>query len=178
MLKGERCNLRPFKETDLDEFINLRNDISGVGPFSSIKLVSEVGIKQEFRETGFLGDTKGRLLIVDDSNGMQRMIGFVSYFPPNMFYDGFEVGYRIFRKEDMGKGYASDALKTLVRYLFKTRHFNRLQLTLNNGNIGSERVAQKCGFTREGIARGASSENGVIFDIVVYSLLRSEFKDL
>jgi len=94
-----------------------------------------------------------------------------------MFYDGFEVGYRIFRKEDMGKGYASDALRTLVRYLFKTRHFNRLQLTLNVGNLGSEKVAVKCGFIKEGIARGASSENGVIMDIAVYSLLRGEFAD-
>jgi ribosomal-protein-alanine N-acetyltransferase len=175
MLQGERCNLRPFKEADLDRFIDFRNDVSVLNEYSSIRQISEVSVKREFHETGFLGEDKGRLLIEDAE---RRMVGDIGYFPSHASYDGFEIGYRIYRPENRGKGYASDALKTMARYLFKTRYFNRLQITVIAGHAASEKVALKCGFTREGVARGAFTKNGVAQDVLVYSLLRHEFEAL
>jgi ribosomal-protein-alanine N-acetyltransferase len=175
MLKGTRCNLRPFKESDLEQYMDLLNDVGTLTGYSSIRLKSEVDVKREFADTGFLGEQRGRLLIVAPDG---RMVGSAGYFPSHALYDGFEVGYRIFRRDDMGKGYASDALRTLVGYMFNSRYFNRLQITFIAGHEASEKVALKCGFSREGVARGASTENGIAQDVVVYSLLRREFDAL
>ena len=47
-------------------------------------------------------------------------------------------------------------------------------LIIAEGNIASERVAQKCGFTYEGTARQAMFARGRHFDMKLYSLLRHE----
>src|SRR5262249_16928344 len=48
------------------------------------------------------------------------------------------------------------------------------QLIIAEGNIASERVAQKCGFTYEGTARQAMFARGRHSDMKIYSLLRPE----
>jgi [ribosomal protein S5]-alanine N-acetyltransferase len=58
--------------------------------------------------------------------------------------------------------------------LFDTRKIRRLQLTVVVGNLASKRVAEKCGFTREGIARKAVFLRGQNVDLEWFSLLREE----
>ena len=43
-------------------------------------------------------------------------------------------------------------------------------------NIGSERIAQKNGFTEEGLMRQAFFINGAMRDVKMYSLLRPEWQ--
>ncbi len=50
----------------------------------------------------------------------------------------------------------------------------RLQLTVVVGNPASKRVAEKCGFTSEGIARKAVFLGGAHRDLEWFSLLREE----
>jgi hypothetical protein len=51
---------------------------------------------------------------------------------------------------------------------------HRVQLIIAEGNVASERVAQKCGFTYEGTVRQAMFTRGRHFDMKIYSLLRHE----
>jgi RimJ/RimL family protein N-acetyltransferase len=46
-----------------------------------------------------------------------------------------------------------------------------LQLRAATGNAGSNRVAEKAGFTREGVARNAGTVHGGRVDLVVWSLV-------
>jgi RimJ/RimL family protein N-acetyltransferase len=41
-------------------------------------------------------------------------------------------------------------------------------------NAASRRVAEKCGFKLEGIARGAMFHRGQNYDLEMYSILRAE----
>jgi ribosomal-protein-alanine N-acetyltransferase len=67
-----------------------------------------------------------------------------------------------------------EALSLLARYLFETRTIRRLQLTVVVGNLASKRIAEKCGFTREEIARKAVFLRGKHVDLEWFSLLREE----
>ena len=58
--------------------------------------------------------------------------------------------------------------------MFETRNMRRLQLTVVVGNLASKRVAEKCGFTSEGIARKAVFLRGHNVDLEWFSLLREE----
>jgi [ribosomal protein S5]-alanine N-acetyltransferase len=49
--------------------------------------------------------------------------------------------------------------------LFETRKIRRLQLTVVVGNLAFKRVAEKCGFTSEGIARKAVFLRGQNVDL-------------
>jgi RimJ/RimL family protein N-acetyltransferase len=47
---------------------------------------------------------------------------------------------------------------------------------MNPNNIASERIAQKCGFTFEGVMRGMFFTNGQVRDAKMYSLLRADWE--
>ncbi|GAA2838511.1 GNAT family N-acetyltransferase [Nonomuraea rubra] len=80
-----------------------------------------------------------------------------------------EVGYMT-APWARGNGYAGEAVREIARWLLEQHAFERLQLRAAPGNTASQRVAEKAGFVREGVAR--SSLGGQ--DLVVYSLIPSD----
>ncbi|MEK6276073.1 MAG: GNAT family N-acetyltransferase [Actinomycetota bacterium] len=62
------------------------------------------------------------------------------------------IGYWI-AKEARGRGIATRATRLLSRWALKDGGVQRLQLMTDPTNIASQRVAEKAGFTREGILR-------------------------
>ena len=69
---------------------------------------------------------------------------------------------------------STPAVALLSKYLFDITHVNRLEIRMDIGNKASEKVAIKCGFKAEGIARGANFVYGKHVDMCVYALLREE----
>ena len=84
-----------------------------------------------------------------------------------------EVGYLI-GPEHRGRGYASDALRTITRWGFDELGLARVQWRAEVGNDASRRVAEKAGFTMEGLLRQSLEEDGRRYDCWVGSLLRTE----
>jgi len=73
------------------------------------------------------------------------------------------------------KGYATEAAKEVIAYLFNTVGFHRIQAKCTAENIGSERVMQKLGMSREGVLRAFfHGKDGCYHDVVMYSLLQHE----
>ena len=52
----------------------------------------------------------------------------------------------------------------------------RLELTCGPDNLASQRVAERCGFTREGVLRSHVPFKGARRDSVVFSLLPGELR--
>lgn len=171
MIRGERVVLRTVREDDLPALYAFLTDLSTRGDHFPIRLLSEPALRRDFQETGFWSDASGRLLICTPDGAV---VGSIWYFQTAPYYDGVEIGYHLFDVASRGKGYTSEALTLLVRFLFRTRKINRLQLTVTLGNEASRRVALRCGFQSEGIARGAIFLHGANHDIEIFSLLRGE----
>jgi RimJ/RimL family protein N-acetyltransferase len=94
------------------------------------------------------------------------------------FLDGFdegsaEVGYWM-ADEARGRGLCTRALRLVAPWVL--RHVERLQLRADVDNAPSNRVAQKAGFTREGVLRQSryNSRLGRRVDLAMYSLLPTE----
>ena len=81
-----------------------------------------------------------------------------------------ELGYWA-APEFRGRGYVTRAVRLLSRWAFDEVELPRLQLGTFPGNTASERVAQKCGFTREGLLRAWLEQRGVRRDVTMWSLL-------
>lgn len=79
------------------------------------------------------------MLIVDDDD---RRIGHVSFEKLTGDVPDFEVGYRLYDARDHGKGYTTEAVGLLVRYLFENGHMYRIRLTIHADNAASRRVAE------------------------------------
>lgn len=86
-----------------------------------------------------------------------------------------KIGYFI-GSEFAGRGIVSCAVRTVLRYCFGTMQLNRVELRCAATNERSMRVAERLGFTREGVLREDECLNGVFVDQLVYGLLRSEFR--
>ena len=74
-----------------------------------------------------------------------------------------------------GRGFGVDVVRILCRYGFQVRGLRRLQLETLADNHAMMAVAEKLGFTREGMTRGSSWVNGRFCDDVIFGLLADEF---
>lgn len=84
------------------------------------------------------------------------------------------VGYWL-RPEARGRGAATVAVQLVARWAFDELGVQRLELTTAPENVASQRVAERVGFTREGVLRGlvATKDDGRR-DSVMFSLLPAD----
>jgi ribosomal-protein-serine acetyltransferase len=83
------------------------------------------------------------------------------------------LGYWV-RTREMGRGVALQAVRKVAEFAFKETNLERLEIVCAVENRASQRVAEKAGAVREGVARGRIYLHGQARDAVVYSILRSD----
>ena len=81
-----------------------------------------------------------------------------------------EIGY-IVAREARGRGIAQRALRLVTDYALGEVALDRVQLLIDSENTPSLRVAERCGYVREGVARSLYVKPGRRADMVVYSRL-------
>jgi ribosomal-protein-alanine N-acetyltransferase len=89
--------------------------------------------------------------------------------------DAVEVGYCIGRKF-WGQGITSEALEALIHFFFKEMKVNRVEARHDLNNPSSGKVMQKCGLIKEGVKRQGDRNNTGICDVVLYGLVREDYK--
>ncbi len=105
----------------------------------------------------------------------ERHLGNVSvWFTSRVAMVG-EIGYWV-RSDEAGKGIGTEATARVLQVAFDELHMHRAVLRIATGNVASERVAEKLGFTREGLLREDVRVNGVWMDHSVWGLLDREYR--
>ncbi|TWI69554.1 RimJ/RimL family protein N-acetyltransferase [Pseudoduganella lurida] len=171
MLKGPLCTVRHLLNTDLNTFIALVNDLPSRGDYFSSQFKSPETMRKEFLQNGFVTEDSELFVIEDERH---HIVGVITHFKSRTPTTR-EIGYRLFATELAGLGYTSEALRMLADYLFRVHTWHRLEVLAAPENGASVRVAQKCGFTEEGLLRGAFFINGRYQDVKVLGLLRPEW---
>jgi RimJ/RimL family protein N-acetyltransferase len=85
------------------------------------------------------------------------------------------VGYWLM-PEARGRGVTTHAVRLLARWAFDRLGVARLEVTCGPDNRASQRVAERCGFTREGELRSHMPFKGARRDTVVFGLLPGELR--
>ncbi|MEE8558649.1 MAG: GNAT family N-acetyltransferase [Myxococcota bacterium] len=83
------------------------------------------------------------------------------------------LGYWI-RQSAWGHGYATEAGSRTIEHGFQALGLNRIEAHAALQNHASQRVLEKIGFRREGVARGLEALAGRYVDHVQYGLLRDD----
>lgn len=86
------------------------------------------------------------------------------------------VGVGIGNREDWGKGYGSEAMGLVMSYAFDELNLHRLQLTVIDYNPRALEMYEKLGFAREGVYREFIERDGERHDLILYGLLRPEWR--
>ncbi len=84
-----------------------------------------------------------------------------------------ELGYVVLA-EERGRGVATEALRLLTAWGFAELDAVRLELMISAGNEASKRVAERCGYVREGVLRSVYVKPGRWEDTEVWSRLATD----
>jgi ribosomal-protein-alanine N-acetyltransferase len=85
-----------------------------------------------------------------------------------------EIGYG-FNRDEWNKGYATEAIKVLVKFGFDIMNFNRIEATVTLGNDASVKALKKANFLQEGIVRERTIMKGKFEDDVILAIIRKDY---
>jgi RimJ/RimL family protein N-acetyltransferase len=106
-------------------------------------------------------------------SGDDRLLGSVSLIDIEWPYLRGEVGYWLARSA-RGFGHATRAVKLICAWGFESLGLERLALFAATGNLASQRVAERSGFTREATLRAWYRGKHGYEDMVAYGLLAGD----
>lgn len=72
-----------------------------------------------------------------------------------------------------GKGYGTEALRAMTRFCFEHTELQRLWTEVDVRNIASQRMLEKCSYTREGLIRQGKMVN-TWCDYYIYAILKTD----
>jgi RimJ/RimL family protein N-acetyltransferase len=90
--------------------------------------------------------------------------------------DAREIGYWINVKH-VNKGYATEAVRALIRIAFEIEEHSRLEIRCDPENVFSRRIPLRLGFRNEMTLRNNSTDgDGKPVDLMVWALTRREYE--
>jgi RimJ/RimL family protein N-acetyltransferase len=177
MIYGDRIRLRAINHDDLPQFVQWLNDpevIQGLMVMLPFSLDDE--------EDWYAGTRKRpqeeRPLVIEvlTESGWE-MIGNCGLFGIDWRSRIAEFGIVIGAKQYWDKGYGSEALGLMVRHGFDTLNLNRIMLRVFANNPRAIRSYEKCGLVQEGCLRQGHYQNGKYIDVLIMSMLRSDWQE-
>lgn len=176
-LYTERLIIRPLSVLDADDMYEYAKTpyvgpMAGWPPHSSLSdtigvIKSMMTIKSPYE--------LGNWAIVLKSNN--KMIGTIELY--NHYYHfKAELGYSI-NPAYWSNGYATEAAKEVISYGFEFLNLKRIEAGTFLDNYQSQKVCEKLGFIKEGVARyGYVRYDGKIFDKLIYGMTVEEYHQI
>jgi len=171
MIPGEKITLRALEKRDVEFLRALRNHPEMMPFHCSYMPVTEIQQEKWYERTAT--DTRNVVFIVEDPDG--KAVGYVQMNGIDHKNRSVEIGIHL-SPQAQGKGYGKDAFRTLMRFAFREMNMHRVFLQVFAFNERAIELYKKLGFREEGRARDAIFQNGQYHDLVVMSILESEFE--
>ncbi len=84
------------------------------------------------------------------------------------------IGYWL-AEDFAGKGIITKSCKAIINYGFDTLGLNRIEIKCGTGNFKSKAIPMRLNFKEEGIIRQGEFVNNKFIDLLVFSMLKSEW---
>ena len=175
IIYGERVRLRAVERSDVSHFYDWVNDPEvtyGMALYLPMSTVDEQAWFE--RVTQRVQEEKPLAIEVRQDDGW-RLIGNCGVFAVDWVNRLAELGIMIGEKPDWNKGYGTEVMRVLLRHCFETLNLNRVFLRVYADNTRARRAYERAGFVEEGALRQARFKRGQYVDVVLMSVLRSEW---
>lgn len=172
ILETERLILRPWEESDLNDFYEYAKNPNigqnaGWRPHQS-KSESEKILKL------FIQRDETWAIVLKNKNKVIGSLGLHYDYKRNGINTKM-LGY-VLSEEYWGKGIMTEGVKKVISYAFEELKIDILSVYHYSFNVRSRRVIEKCGFTYEGTMRWVEKiYDGRIVDEACYSILKEEY---
>jgi ribosomal-protein-alanine N-acetyltransferase len=168
LLEGRTVNLRVVEKEDLALLLEWRNSLEFNGRYDPVPVQRS---RAEFEKKYDSFGPDQQQFFIEKKDGSK-----IGYIGTHLFGGMLEIGYAVVSAE-RGHGYATEAVKMIVDYLFLSRDIVRIGSATHFENRASQKVLENAGFTREGTERKGMFVWGEWADVYVYSILREEWKE-
>ena len=170
-METERLILDAIRETDKEDyFVNISHDKKVLETF----ICRYAETLEDFDFTPYLAaDRQNNRLFAIRLKETGRLIGILTSFDETE--TSCEIGYGI-GSGRWGKGYATEAVRRFLEYLFEERGFQTVYASFFTGNDASRRVMEKCGMTYDRFSPKELTYLGVERDLTYYSIRRKSEK--
>ena len=175
MIYGERIRLRAVEREDVKKFYVWVNDPEITHHLALYLPMSTVDEEHWFDSLSRRDQSEKPLAIEIRDGDRWKMIGNCGVFGIDTVSRLGELGIMIGAKEEWDKGYGTETMTLLLRHCFETLNLNRVYLHVYADNLRGKRAYEKAGFVEEGRLREAIYKRGHYDDVIVMSVLRSEW---
>jgi RimJ/RimL family protein N-acetyltransferase len=176
MIYGERIRLRAVESTDLTQFTEWLNDPEvrrGLMVNLPFSLAEEEGWYENMLKRPQEEHPLGIEIMTDDG---WELIGNCGLFGIDWRVRQAEFGIFIGSKNYWDQGYGTEAFKLMIEQGFNNLNLNRISLRVYENNQRAIRSYEKAGLTIEGRLRQAHYDEGQFYDVILMSILRSEWE--
>ena len=148
VIETQRLILRPFKQSDLDDFYEYAS-VDGVGEMAGWKHHESKDESQGILDL-FITEDKTFAIVLKENNKVIGSLGVEEYGMEEALsefyeYQGREIGY-VLSKDYWGKGLMPEAVKAAIDYLFNVQKLDFLTCGYYEFNSQSKKVQEKCCF--------------------------------
>jgi len=171
VVEGERINLRPLRIEDVtDAYCRWMNDpVTNQFLESRFFQHSRESLKEYVRSKS--GDTSYAFFAVILKDG-GRHIGNIKLGPIDSVHRLGDIGILMGEKDCWGKGYATEAIRLIVRYAFNVLDLHKVTAGCYAPNEGAIKAFMRAGFSKEGVRKEHCYYNGSFVDDVLLGLVR------
>jgi RimJ/RimL family protein N-acetyltransferase len=172
-LIADTTALRPWRDSDLDALVVACQD-SEIARWTRVPLnYSETDARAYLlqRYDMVFAGLAAPFAIVRAPD--EELVGSISLMRIVWEHARAEVGYWLAR-EARGQGHATRAVELICAWGFAELGLERIDLLAATGNVPSQRVAERCGFTREAVLRSYMRATFERQDMVAFGLLAGE----
>ncbi len=177
MLLGNQVRLRAIEREDLPKFVQWLNDpevLQGLMINVPMSLAQEQGWFDNLRTQPVEEHPLG--IEIKTSEGWS-LIGNISLHALSWKERQAEVGIFIGDKRYWSQGYGRQAMVLMLRHAFNHLGLNRVYLRVYETNPRAVHSYEKAGFVLEGRMRQAHFQEGKFVDVLLMSVLSSEWQD-
>lgn len=168
MLTGKLVNLRSVEPSDYVVLARWANDsavMSYWGRPGSTLSMSEIMQREQLEA----GRGNSRKYIIETREGLA--IGQIDYYDLDWQARSAWTSILIGDADHWGGGYGTDAMRTLLDYLFRQLGLHRVSLNVHESNTRAQRSYGKNGFVVEGVMRDwgyydGSWVNGLLMSVI------------
>lgn len=173
-LDGERVRLRQPREGDLPDLLAVFGDAETLRYWSHGPLDTLAAARTYFEgiEEGLRDRALFQWAVTEPA--ADRLVGTVTLVGWDRDHRRAEIGF-ILHPSRWGRGLASDAVRTALRFGFGPMGLHRVEADVDPENAASLRLLERLGFQCEGTLRQRWFTFGTWKDSVVLGLLAAEF---
>ena len=172
-MKGRKVEIRGIREEDLPLLLDMINDpvINNmtVGESKKVSMQEQEAWFERYLQSG----ANNRFIIENKDDGA---VGTIIITDIDEVNRSCGLAIKLSEGRISSPGVGIDAFMVMLRYCFEDLKMHRVTANAIDYNKASLNLQSRCGMKREGVLRQAAFKNGEFHDVIITSMLDTEYR--